>query len=227
MNIKEELFKLQDIKYRYFQIKLVPNISADSIIGVRTPDMRNLAKKIFKDNNYEEFLNDLPHKYYEENLIHFFIIAQIKDFDVCIKEVERFLTYVDCWPVSDQATPSVFKRNHDKLLPFIMNWIKSKHVYTQRFGIRMLMNEYLGNDFNKDYLEIVSNVKGEDYYLKMMVAWYFATALAKQYDETIKYIENKKLDEWTHNKAIQKALESYRVSNEHKEYLKGLKRKEK
>ena len=227
MNIKEELFKLQDIKYRDFQIKLVPNISADSIIGVRTPDMRNLAKKIFKDNNYEEFLNDLPHKYYEENLIHFFIIAQIKDFDVCIKEVERFLPYVDCWPVSDQATPSVFKRNHDKLLPFIMNWIKSKHVYTQRFGIRMLMNEYLGNDFNKDYLEIVSNVKGEDYYLKMMVAWYFATALAKQYDETIKYIENKKLDEWTHNKAIQKALESYRVSNEHKEYLKGLKRKEK
>ena len=227
MNIKEELFKLQDIKYRDFQIKLVPNISADSIIGVRTPDMRNLAKIIFKDNNYEEFLNDLPHKYYEENLIHFFIIAQIKDFDVCIKEVERFLPYVDCWPVSDQATPSVFKRNHDKLLPFIMNWIKSKHVYTQRFGIRILMNEYLGNDFNKDYLEIVSNVKGEDYYLKMMVAWYFATALAKQYDETIKYIENKKLDAWTHNKAIQKALESYRVSNEHKEYLKGLKRKEK
>ena len=227
MNIKEELFKLQDIKYRDFQIKLVPNISADSIIGVRTPDMRNLAKKIFRDNNYEEFLNDLPHKYYEENLIHFFIIAQIKDFDVCIKEVERFLPYVDCWPVSDQATPSVFKRNHDKLLPFIMNWIKSKHVYTQRFGIRMLMNEYLGNDFNKDYLEIVSNVKGEDYYLKMMVAWYFATALAKQYDETIKYIENKKLDAWTHNKAIQKALESYRVSNEHKDYLKGLKRKEK
>ena len=227
MNIKEELFKLQDIKYRDFQIKLVPNISADSIIGVRTPDMRNLAKKIFKDNNYEEFLNDLPHKYYEENLIHFFIIAQIKDFDICIKEVERFLPYVDCWPVSDQATPSVFKRNHDKLLPFIMNWIKSKHVYTQRFGIRMLMNEYLGNNFNKDYLEIVSNVKGEDYYLKMMVAWYFATALAKQYDETIKYFENKKLDAWTHNKAIQKALESYRVSNEHKDYLKGLKRKEK
>ena len=227
MNIKEELFELQDNKYRDFQIKLVPNISADSIIGVRTPDMRNLAKKIFRDNNYEEFLNDLPHKYYEENLIHFFIIAQIKDFDVCIKEVERFLPYVDCWPVSDQATPSVFKRNHDKLLPFIMNWIKSKHVYTQRFGIRMLMNEYLGNDFNKDYLEIVSNVKGEDYYLKMMVAWYFATALAKQYDETIKYIENKKLDAWTHNKAIQKALESYRVSNEHKDYLKGLKRKEK
>ena len=227
MNVKEELLKLQDIKYRDFQIKLVPNISADSIIGVRTPDMRNLAKKIFKDNNYEEFLNDLPHKYYEENLIHFFIIAQIKDFDICIKEVERFLPYVDCWPVSDQATPGVFKRNHDKLLPFIMNWIKSKHVYTQRFGIRMLMNEYLGNDFNKDYLEIVSNVKGEDYYLKMMVAWYFATALAKQYDVTIKYIENKKLDSWTHNKAIQKALESYRVSNEHKDYLKGLKRKEK
>ena len=227
MNIKDELLKLQDNKYREFQIKLVPNISADSIIGVRTPDMRNLAKKIFKDNNYEEFLNDLPHKYYEENLIHFFIIAQIKDFDVCIKEVERFLPYVDCWPVSDQATPSVFKRNHDKLLPFIMNWIKSKHVYTQRFGIRMLMNEYLCNDFNKDCLEIVSNVKGKDYYLEMMVAWYFATALAKQYDETIKYIENKKLDAWTHNKAIQKALESYRVSEEHKNYLRSLKIKEK
>ena len=187
MTVYDRLLKVQDKKYKEFQAKLVPNINPKSIIGVRTPDMRNLAKKIFMENKYESFLNELPHKYYEENLIHFFIIAQIKDFDVCIKEVERFLPYVDCWPVSDQATPSVFKRNHDKLLPFIMNWIKSKHVYTQRFGIRMLMNEYLGNDFNKDYLEIVSNVKGEDYYLKMMVAWYFATALAKRYDETIPY----------------------------------------
>jgi len=219
-----DLFKLQNKKYREFQIKLVPNINPDTIIGIRTPDMRNYAKELFKTGDYNTFLNDLPHKYYEENLIHFFIISMIKDFDECIKEVDKFLPYVDCWPVSDQATPKSFKKNHDKLIPHIKKWISSKHVYTARFGIRMLMNEYLDKDFKEEYLSIVSSKKGEDYYLKMMIAWYFATALAKKYNETIPYIENNKLDIWVHNKSIQKALESFRVTPEHKEYLRSLKR---
>ena len=198
MSVYERLMTYQDKEYSEFQSKLVPNISKETIIGVRTPEMRNIAK---------------------ENLIHFFLISKIKDFDECVKEVERFLPYIDCWPVCDQATPLVFKKNHDKLIPLIKKWIKSKHVYTARFGIRMLMNEFLDKDFKEEYLELVSSKKGEDYYLKMMVAWYFATALAKQYDKAIKYIENRVLDPWVHNKTIQKAIESYRVSNEHKEYL--------
>ena len=223
MNIQDVLLKLQDKKYKEFQAKLVPNIDSDSIIGIRTPDLRNYAKEIFISGDYDSFLKELPHKYYEENLLHFFIISMIKSFDECIYRVEEFLPYVDCWPVSDQATPKVFKKYHKELLPYIKKWIKSKHVYTARFGIRMLMNEYLDKDFKEEYLDIVASKKGEDYYLKMMVAWYFATALAKQYDATFPYIENKKLDDWVHNKAIQKAIESYRVTNEHKEYLKGLK----
>jgi hypothetical protein len=147
----------------------------------------------------------------------------IKDFDTCVREVEKFLPYVDCWPVSDQSTPKVFSKNHEKILPNIRKWIASEHVYTARFGIRMLMNEFLGDDFRKEYLKLVADKKGDDYYLKMMIAWYFATALAKKYDETIPYFEKHRLDEWVHKKAIQKALESYRVSEEHKEYLKSLK----
>ena len=223
INIKEELFKLQDLKYRDFQAKLVPNIDSDTIIGVRTPNLRDLSKKVFKDNDYTSFLLELPHKYYEENLIHFFVISMIKDYDKCIEEVERFLPYIDCWPVCDQSSPKVFKKKHEELLPYIKKWISSKHVYTARFGIRMLMNEYLDDDFKPEYLKLVSNIKGDDYYLKMMVAWYFATALAMQYDATIPYIENKKLDTWVHNKTIQKAIESYRITEEHKDYLKSLK----
>ena len=147
----------------------------------------------------------------------------IKDFNECIKETEKFLPYVDCWPVSDQATPKVFRKHHDELLPYIKKWIKSKHIYTSRFGIRILMNEYLGDDFKPEYLKLVSLIKSDEYYLKMMVAWYFATALAKKYDETIIYFEEHRLDDWIHKKAIQKAIESYRVSNEHKEYLRKLK----
>ena len=223
MTIYDRLLKVQDKKYKEFQAKLVPNIDSNTIIGIRTPDMRNIAKELFQSGNYESFLNDLPHKYYEENLIHFFVVSLIKDFDICIKEVEKFLPYVDCWPVSDQASPKCFKKNHDKLLPYIKKWIKSKHVYTARFGMRILMNEFLDKDFKEEYLELVSSKKGEDYYLKMMIAWYFATALAKQYDETIPYFENHVLDDWIHNKAIQKAIESFRVTDEHKEYLRTLK----
>lgn len=223
MTIKDILMKVQDDKYKEFQAKLVPNIPFENIIGIRTPEMRKIAKEVFESKDRDLFLNDLPHKYYEENLIHFFVISMIKDFDETIKRVEEFLPYVDCWPVSDQATPKSFKKNHDELLPYIKKWIKSKHVYTARFGIRMLMNEYLGDDFKKEYLDLVASVKGENYYLKMMVAWYFATALAKRYDETVPYFEKHVLSEWTHKKAIQKAIESYRVTDEHKEYLRNLK----
>jgi 3-methyladenine DNA glycosylase AlkD len=222
MSVYERLLEVKDEGYRDFQAKLVPNISPDTIIGVRTPDMRAVAKEVFSSKERDEFLNDLPHKYYEENLVHFFVISLIKDFDECIAATERFLPYVDCWPVSDQATPKSFKKNHEKLLPYIKKWIADEHVYTARFGIRMLMNEFLGDDFKEEYLEIVSSKKGDDYYLKMMVAWYFATALAKKYEESVKYIEERKLDEWVHRKAIQKAIESFRVSEEHKEYLRSL-----
>ena len=222
MKVYEMLLKVKDDKYKEFQAKLVPNIDEDTILGVKTPEMRNIAKEIFKSGNKDEFLKELPHKYYEENLVHFFIISMIKDFDECIREVEAFLPYVDCWPVSDQATPGIFKKNHQKLLPYIKKWIRSKHLYTSRFGIRMLMNEFLGAEFKDEYPALVASVKSDEYYLKMMVAWYFATALAKNYDETIKYIEERKLDDWVLKKTIQKAVESFRVTDEHKEYLKSL-----
>lgn len=220
MTVYERLLNSQDKKYREFQIKLVPNISSEVMIGVRTPDMRRIAKEVFNSDERDAFLKELPHKYYEENLVHIFLIAMIKDFDECVKAVDEFLPYVDCWPVSDQATPKCFKKNHEKLLPYIKKWIASEHVYTARFSIRMLMNEFLEDDFKEEYLELVASKRGEDYYLKMMVAWYFATALAKRYDESVKYIEEKKLDSWVLKKAIQKAVESYRVTDEHKEYLK-------
>ena len=222
MTIYNMLEKVKDDKYKEFQAKLVPNISPDTILGVKTPQMRNIAKEVFYSKDKDAFLNDLPHKYYEENLVHFFVISMIKDFDECIEAVEKFLPYVDCWPVSDQASPKSFKKNHDRLLPYIKKWIKSKHVYTARFGIRMLMNEFLGDNFKPEYPEMVAKVKGDDYYIKMMIAWYFATALAKNYDECIGFIEDHKLDDWVHKKAIQKAIESFRVSDEHKEYLRSL-----
>ena len=222
MTLFDRLIEVKDGEYRKFQAKLVPNIPPEIILGVRTPQMRKIAKEVYESGNRDEFLNDLPHKYYEENLIHFFVLALIKDFDECVRRVEEFLPYVDCWPVSDQATPKSFKKNHQKLLPYIKKWISSQHVYTARFGFRMLMNEFLGEDFKEEYLELAACKKGEDYYLKMMIAWFFATALAKRYDESVKYIEDRRLDEWTRKKAIQKAVESYRVSDEHKEYLKSL-----
>ena len=223
MTLINKLIKIKDEKYKEFQAKLVPNIPKENILGIRTPDMRKIAKEIYTSGEKDKFLNELPHKYYEENLIHFFIISMIKDFDECIKKVDEFLPYVDCWPVSDQATPTSFKKNHEKLLPYIKKWIRSKHIYTARFGIRMLMNEFLGDDFKEEFLELVASIKTDEYYLKMMIAWYFATALAKRYNETIPYFENKCLDEWIHKKGIQKAIESYRVTEEHKIYLKSIK----
>lgn len=222
MTVYERLAACSNEEYRDFQSRLVPNVPKETILGVRTPDMRKIAKEIKGTAEAESFLIQLPHRYYEENLVHFFLIALIRDFDECAKAVESFLPYVDCWPVCDQSSPKVFAKNHQKLLPLIRKWISSEHVYTARFGIRMLMNEFLGEDFKSEYLEWVATVNGEDYYIKMMVAWYFATALAKKYDESIVYIEEHRLEPWTHKKAIQKAIESFRVSDAHKEYLKSL-----
>ncbi len=222
MTVYERLIACSDEQYKEFQSKLVPNIPKETVLGVRTPDMRRIAKEIRGTEEAEGFLAELPHKFYEENLVHFFLIAMIKDFDRCVQAVETFLPYVDCWPVCDQSTPKVFAKNHEKLLPLIRKWMDSDHVYTARFGIRMLMNEFLGEDFQPEYLAWVAGVQGEDYYIKMMVAWYFATALAKQYDESVVYIEEHRLEPWTHKKAIQKAVESYRVTEAHKEYLKML-----
>ena len=222
MTVYERLIACSDEQYKEFQSKLVPNIPKETVLGVRTPDMRRIAREIRGTEEAEGFLAELPHKFYEENLVHFFLIAMIKDFDQCVQAVETFLPYVDCWPVCDQSTPKVFAKNHEKLLPLSRKWMDSDHVYTARFGIRMLMNEFLGEDFQPEYLAWVAGVQGEDYYIKMMVAWYFATALAKQYDESVVYIEEHRLEPWTHKKAIQKAVESYRVTEAHKEYLKML-----
>ena len=222
MTVYERLAACGSEQYRDFQSKLVPNIPKETILGVRTPDMRKIAKEIRGTAEAEEFLSELPHGYYEENLVHFFLIAMIRDFDECAKAVEAFLPYVDCWPVCDQSSPKAFSRDHGRLLPLIRKWIASDHVYTVRFGIRMLMNEFLGDDFKPEYPALIAEKTGEDYYLKMMVAWYFATALAKRYDEVIPYFEERRLDEWVHRKAIQKAVESFRVTEEHKEYLRSL-----
>lgn len=226
MSLYERLSACASEKNRDFQSKLVPNIPKETILGVKTPDMRRIAKEIKGTEEAEMFLSELPHHYYEENLVHFFLIAMIKDFDECAEAVETFLPYVDCWPVCDQSSPKVFTKNHDKLLPLIRKWIDSEHVYTVRFGIRMLMNEFLGEDFKPEYLEWVASIRSGEYYINMMVAWYFATALAKRYDESIIYIEERVLNPWTHKKAIQKAIESFRVSDVHKDYLRSLRNEE-
>ena len=222
-DIREDLFANQDVKYRDFQSKLTPTIEANTAIGVRTPVLRKLAKDYSKRQDVDEFLADLPHKYFDENQLHAFILSEIKDFDECIGKLERFLPFVDNWATCDQMSPKCFKKNHEKLLPYLNKWIKSDDTYTVRFAIVTFMAHFLDDDFDEGYLKLVSDIKSDEYYINMAIAWYFATALAKQYDKTIPYIENKTLDVWTHNKAIQKSIESYRVTAEHKEYLKSLK----
>ena len=222
-DIREDLFANQDVKYRDFQSKLTPTIEAKTAIGVRTPVLRKLAKAYSKRQDVDEFLADLPHKYFDENQLHAFILSEIKDFDECIGKLERFLPFVDNWATCDQMSPKCFKKNHEKLLPYLNKWIKSDDIYTVRFAIVTFMAHFLDEDFAEGYLKLVSDIKSDEYYINMAIAWYFATALAKQYDKTIPYIENKTLDVWTHNKAIQKSIESYRVTAEHKEYLKSLK----
>lgn len=219
----ERLYELQDLKYQTFQAKLLPNLDSRYIIGVRTPQLKLLERELRTSGELDELLKHLPHTFFEENQIHAFYIAQLKDFDTCIQELEHFLPYVDNWATCDQLKPKVLKKYPDLLLPYIYKWIQSEHIYTRRYAIGALMSYYLDSDFKPEYLELAANAETDDYYVKMMVAWYFATALAKQWDETIGYIEQRRLSEWTHRKTIQKAVESYRITEEQKQYLKTLK----
>lgn len=221
--IVDLLFAKQDIKYRDFQAPLFPNIEKERMIGVRTPELKKLAKKLFGSDTANKFVETLPHRYFDENQLHAFLISLIKDYQTCLKEVDRFLPYVDNWGTCDQLSPKVFTKHKEELIVDIKRWLKSKHVYTKRFAIGMLLGLYLDEAFKEEYLQWVSNIKSEEYYVNMMIAWYFATALAKQYDFAIKYIEEKKLSLWVHNKTIQKAVESYRINDEQKIYLKSLK----
>ena len=224
--IRELLFKKQDIKYRDFQSKLIPGVEDDAFIGVRTPELRKLAKDLSKRDDINVFLNDLPHCYFDENQLHAFIISGIKDYDSCLKEAERFLPYVNNWATCDQMSPKVFKKHKKELLRSIRTWITSEEVYTIRFGIKMLMEHFLDEDFDPAYLKMVAKLRSDEYYANMMIAWYFATALAKQYEAVLPFIENNKLAVWTHNKTIQKAIESFRITPEQKDYLRSLKRKQ-
>ena len=221
--IRNELFKMQDTAYRDFNSKLIPTVDKSLFIGVRTPELRKYAKQLAKREDIEEFLHSLPHKYFDENQLHAFIVSEIKDFKSCVDKVNEFLPYIDNWATCDQLSPKVFKKHHKELIAYIKEWLESDKVYTVRFGIGMLMEHFLDEDFDISYLETVSNIRSDEYYVNMMIAWYFATALAKRYENIIPFIENRRLDIWTHNKAIQKAVESYRISNENKEYLKRLK----
>lgn len=220
--IRKELFERQDIKYRDFQAKLMPTVDPEKMIGVRTPELHKLAKQLIKSGDAAEFISELPHEYFDENQLHAFIISEMKDYEESIAEVNRFLPYVDNWATCDQLSPKVFKKHRAQLLGEIKKWIKSEKTYTIRFGIGMLMQHYLDEEFIPEYPEMVAAVKSDEYYVNMMIAWYFATALAKQYEEVLPFLENKVLDKWTHNKAIQKSVESYRITPEQKEYLKGL-----
>ena len=224
MNIQKELFELQDISYGDFQAKLVPNIPRELLIGVRVPEARKLAKRLAKEPEASEFLKDLPHKYYDENILHALLISEMKDYDACIVAIDEYLPYIDNWAVCDILSPKIFKEHKTSLLEKIKEWSASDKTYTCRFGLEMLMSYFLDNDFKPDYLEITTSVHSEEYYVRMMIAWFFATALAKQWDASIKYIEDNRLDTWTHNKAIQKAKASWRITPKQKEYLKALKR---
>ena len=221
--IRQSLFELQDIKYRDFQAKLIPGKDTEMMIGVRTPELRKLAKQMLKREDIREFLRDLPHRYFDEDQLHAFIVSGIKEYGKCMEELMRFLPFVDNWATCDQMSPGVFKKHRPELLAEIREWLGSEHTYTVRFGIGMLMQHFLDEDFDPAYPELVAGVHSEEYYVNMMIAWYFATALAKQYDAVLPFIEGRRLDPWTHNKTIRKAVESYRNSDEQKEYLRSLK----
>ncbi|MBR6850919.1 MAG: DNA alkylation repair protein [Lachnospiraceae bacterium] len=225
--IRERLLSMQDTKYRDFQAKLIPTVEADSVIGVRTPELRKYATELIQQGEYDAFLQDLPHKYFDENQLHAFIVSGIRDYEKCMEELCHFLPYVDNWATCDQMSPKVFKKHKTELLGQVKEWIKSDETYTARFAIGMLMEHFLDEDFDPEFPKMVAKVRSEEYYINMMIAWYFATALAKQYDAILPYIEEKKLNAWTHNKAIQKSVESYRITPEQKDYLKSLKVKSK
>ena len=221
--IQKHLFTLQDAKYRQFTSPIIPNISSDTIIGVRIPLLRAYAKELIKDNLANDFIAELPHQYLEEYLLHNIILNQEKDYEKTIFEINRLLPYIDNWSTCDTLTPKIFKRHTQELLPHIDKWLKSKQAFTIRFGIKMLMNFYLDEHFDKKLIEKVVAIRHDEYYVKMMQAWYMATALAKQYSTTIPYLQQVCLDTWTHNKSIQKAIESFRITDEQKTYLRTLK----
>ncbi len=222
-DIQRELFRLQDLAYRDFQGKLIPTMALERMIGVRTPALRAYAKTLVKRPDVDEFLEALPHAHFDEDQLHAFILSERKDFDRCLGEVERFLPYVDNWATCDQLSPRCFRKHRTELLTPIRRWMASGATYTVRFGVGMLMQHFLDEEFEPTYPEWVAELRSEEYYVNMMRAWYFATALAKQYEAAAPYLENGALDPWTRNKAIQKALESYRVAPAHKEYLRNLK----
>jgi len=207
-------------KYRDFSSALMPTVEKERVIGIRIPVLRKYAKSL---EDYEDFLKDLPHKYFEENNLHAFLIEREKDFEKCIEKLDLFLPYVDNWATCDSMKPKALKKEPEKLLIHIKRWLYSKDVYAVRYAINLLMSYYLDENFKEEYLYMIAGVKSDEYYINMMRAWYFATALAKQYEKTLPLLENKELDQWIHNKTIQKSIESLRISKEHKLYLKSLK----
>ncbi len=223
MTLYEKLYPLADEKYRDFNASLTPTVKKENIIGVRTPLLRSFAKEFFKSEEKEDFLSSLPHTFLEENHVHAFLIEQIKDYDECVEKLNAFLPYVDNWATSDCCSPKVLPKYPEKLEKQIYLWLDSPYVYEVRFGVKQLMAWFLDENFKAEQAERLCKIKSDEYYINMVVAWYFATALAKRYDEILPFFENKKLPVWTHNKAIQKATESFRVKTEHKEYLKTLK----
>ena len=221
--IQKELFQLQDKEYRQFHSSLMPTIDPDLVIGVRTPELRKLAKRLGKEKDISIFLGTLPHTYYEENNLHAFIISEYKDYAACIEALDAFLPYVDNWATCDMMVPGVLKKDLPKTMDKIKEWLSSEKTYTIRFGLGMIMRFYLEDAFDTEYLTMAASVTSEEYYVKMMIAWLFATALAKQYEATIPLIEQRCLEPWTHRKAIQKAIESRRITEEQKQYLRTLK----
>ena len=221
--IQQRLFALQDAGYRDFHAALMPTVDKALVIGVRMPALRALAKELKGTELAADFMAALPHKYYEENNLHAALIGHIRDFQPCLTALERFLPYVDNWATCDMMNPRALAKDKAALLERIRLWLQSGHTYTVRFGMEMLMNHFLEEDFREEYLALVASVRSEEYYVRMMQAWYFATALAKQYEAAVTYLEQRRLGAWVHNKTIQKARESFRVSQEQKEYLKSLK----
>ncbi len=220
--ITELLFELRDEEYAAFQAKLTPSVDKELFIGVRVPEVRKLAKKLKNEPTASEFLRELPHKYYDENMLHGLLVSEIKDYEKAVEETDRFLPFVDNWAVCDIMSPKVFKKHKTELLEKIREWTRSEETYTIRFGIEMLMSHFLDEDFRAECLEIPAAVHSEEYYVNMMIAWFFATALAKQWDAAVPYLEQGRLDEWVHKKTVQKARESYRITDEQKAYLKAI-----
>ena len=220
--IREKLFALQDTNYRALQLKLIPTADEKTVIGVRTPELRRLAKELIGERGTEAFLRELPHRYFDENQLHAFIISELKEYPTCLELTECFLPYIDNWATCDQLSPKVFRKHRPEVLTHIQDWLYSGRTYTVRFGLGMLMEHFMDKDFDPEYLDLAAAVRSDEYYVNMMIAWYFATALAKQYNAALPFIEERCLDPRAHNRAIQKATESRRITPERKEYLKTL-----